>query len=78
MSRWRPPAEKSTALITSGGHDHTVPAAVSKATLKLYAKSSAVTELKEFPDRGHSLTIDHGWQDVARSALDFLKAHSIT
>ena len=65
-------------LITAGGHDHTVPAAVSKATHKLYAKSPAVTELKEFPDRGHSLTIDHGWQEVAQTTLDWLKSHSIT
>ena len=65
-------------LITSGGHDHTVPAAVSEATRKLYDGSAAVTELKEFPDRGHSLTIDHGWPEVARAGLDFLKAHSIT
>ena len=65
-------------LITAGGHDHTVPAVVSRATHKLYAKSPAVTELKEFPDRGHSLTIDHGWEEVAQTALDFLKSHSIT
>jgi pimeloyl-ACP methyl ester carboxylesterase len=65
-------------LITAGGHDHTVPAAISKATHKLYAKSPAVTELKEFPDRGHSLTIDHGWQEVAQTTLDWLKSHSIT
>jgi pimeloyl-ACP methyl ester carboxylesterase len=65
-------------LLTSGGHDHTVPPAVVKATLKQYAKSSAVTELKTFENRGHSLTIDHGWEEVAQTALDWLKQHSIT
>jgi len=65
-------------LITAGGHDHTVPAAISRATHKLYAKSPAVTDLQEFPDRGHSLTIDHGWEGVAQASLDWLKAHSIT
>lgn len=65
-------------LLTSGGHDHTVPPAIVHGTHKLYAKSSAVTEIKTFADRGHSLTIDHGWQEVAQSALDFLKTHSIT
>jgi hypothetical protein len=25
------------------------------------------------PDRGHSLTIDHGWEEVARTALDFVE-----
>ena len=65
-------------LLTSGGHDHTVPPAIVKATLKQYAGSSAVTELKTFEDRGHSLTVDHGWEEVAQASLDFLKAHSIT
>jgi pimeloyl-ACP methyl ester carboxylesterase len=65
-------------LLTSGGHDHTVPPAIVKATLKQYARSSAVTDLKTFDDRGHSLTVDHGWEEVAQASLDFLKAHSLT
>jgi non-heme chloroperoxidase len=60
-------------LVTAGGQDHTVPAAISMSTRKLYHKSPAVTDLKDFPDRGHSLTIDHGWQEVAQYALDWLK-----
>jgi non-heme chloroperoxidase len=64
-------------LITAGGKDHTVPAAVSTSTRKQYHKSPAVTDLIEFPDRGHSLTIDHGWHEVAQSALDWLKERSI-
>jgi pimeloyl-ACP methyl ester carboxylesterase len=59
-------------LITAGGHDHTVPKSISTATRKLYHKSSAVTDFVEFPDRGHSLTIDHGWREVADYALDWL------
>ena len=60
-------------LITAGGRDHTVPAAISHATRRLYHKSPAVTDLREFPDRGHSLIIDHGWREVAQAALDWLK-----
>src|ERR1700749_511438 len=60
-------------LITAGGKDHTVPHAISTATRRLYHKSPAVTDLKEFPDRGHSLTIDHGWREVAQEALDWLR-----
>jgi non-heme chloroperoxidase len=71
-------ASRGPLLLTSGGHDHTVPPAVVTATLKLYAKSGAITEFKSFPDRGHSLTVDHGWEEVAQTALDFLKQHSIT
>jgi hypothetical protein len=55
-----------------GGRDHTVPESITKSTLKQYRHSSAVTELVEFPDRGHSLTIDSGWREVALRVLDWL------
>lgn len=71
-------ATRGPLLLTSGDHDHTVPPAVVKGTHKLYAKSPAVTELVTFANRGHSLTIDHGWEEVAQTSLDFLKSHSIT
>jgi non-heme chloroperoxidase len=44
-----------------------------KQEYRLYQKSSAVTELREFPDRGHSLTIDHGWREIADTVLDWLR-----
>ena len=43
---------------------------------RLYHKSPCVTDLREFPDRGHSLTIDHGWNEVAQEVLDWLKQRS--
>jgi hypothetical protein len=55
-----------------GGRDHTVPEAITKATLKQYRGSDAVTDLVEFPDRGHSLTIDSGWRAVADESLSWL------
>jgi dienelactone hydrolase len=48
-------------LLIMGGKDHTAPEAVTRATLKQYRHSDAVTDLTEFADRAHSLTIDHGW-----------------
>ena len=27
------------------------------------------------PNRGHSLTIDHGWEEVADLAIDFVQKH---
>lgn len=38
----------------------------------MYRHSLAVTELKQFEGRGHSLTIDHGWRDVAETVLGWL------
>jgi pimeloyl-ACP methyl ester carboxylesterase len=60
-------------LLIMGGKDNTVPEAVTKSTLKQYRHSEAVTEIVEFPDRAHSLTIDHGWRDVADRCLAWLK-----
>ena len=60
-------------LITAGGKDHTVPPIISTSTRRLYHRSPCVTDFREFPDRGHSLTIDHGWNEVAQEVLDWLK-----
>ncbi|OBA58404.1 alpha/beta hydrolase [Mycobacterium sp. 1100029.7] len=75
------PAKVNTAnntrgplLITAGSADHTVPQVSVKAAFKLYAKSAAVTDFHVFEGRGHSLTVDHGWRDVADVALSWLAA----
>jgi non-heme chloroperoxidase len=60
-------------LLTAGGEDHTVPAAITRSTLKQYRKSTAVTDVREFPDKGHSLTLDSGWREVADSVLAWLQ-----
>jgi pimeloyl-ACP methyl ester carboxylesterase len=60
-------------LIIDGEKDHTVPWAIANAAYKRQRRNSAVTEIVKIPNRGHSLTIDHGWRDVAQTALDFVK-----
>jgi pimeloyl-ACP methyl ester carboxylesterase len=64
-------------LLMTGGKDNTVPDAVVRATLKQYRHSDAVTDLTDFPDRGHSLTIDSGWRDVAETALTWLRRQGL-
>jgi alpha-beta hydrolase superfamily lysophospholipase len=64
-------------LLIMGGKDHTVPEAITKSTLKQYKHSSAVTDLKEFGDRGHSLVIDKGWAEVADTVLAWLEQQSL-
>ncbi|MQY28932.1 alpha/beta hydrolase [Nocardia aurantia] len=59
-------------LLIAGGQDHTVPEVITKATLKQYRHTDAPTELLEFSDRGHSLTVDHGWPEVADACLTWL------
>ena len=70
-------AKRGPLLITAGEHDHTVPATISKQTKKLYNKSGAVTDLIEFEHRGHSLTIDSGWREVADRVLGWIQSQSL-
>jgi non-heme chloroperoxidase len=65
--------ERGPLLIIDGEKDHTVPWAIANAAYKRQKRNEAVTEIKQMPNRGHSLTIDSGWQDVAQAALDFVK-----
>jgi len=60
-------------LIIDGEKDHTVPWAIANAAYKRQRRNSAVTEIVKIPNRGHSLTIDHGWREVAQTALDFVE-----
>jgi pimeloyl-ACP methyl ester carboxylesterase len=64
-------------LLISGAEDHTVPDVVTRSTLKQYRDSAAVTELKQFEGRGHSLTIDKGWREVAEAVLTWLKDNGV-
>ena len=65
--------DRGPLLIIDGEKDHTVPWAIANAAYKRQRKNSAVTEIKQIPNRGHSLTIDSGWQEVANTALEFVK-----
>lgn len=60
-------------LIFTGEDDHAVPPAMSRAAFEKQSHNPGVTEHVEMPSRGHSLTIDHGWREVAEKALDFVK-----
>jgi pimeloyl-ACP methyl ester carboxylesterase len=60
-------------LLIAGEKDHTVPTVLVKSTFKNYQKSAAVTEYKEFPNRGHSLTIDSGWRELAEYIVTWLQ-----
>jgi non-heme chloroperoxidase len=69
--------DRGPLLIIAGGKDHTVPEVVAKAAYKLYAKSDATTDYLAFPDRGHSLVLDHGWREVADAALAWLRGQGL-
>jgi non-heme chloroperoxidase len=70
--------DRGPLLLIGGGQDHTIPAMVTRATHKLYARSRAVTDIHEFPDRGHSLCIDSRWREVADHTMAWLEAQPTT
>jgi non-heme chloroperoxidase len=65
--------ERGPVLIIDGEKDHTVPWAIANAAYKRQRRNHGVTEIVKVPNRGHSLTIDHGWREVAQTSLDFLE-----
>ncbi len=70
--------DRGPLLLITGGQDHTVPDAITKSTLSQYRHCHAISDLFQFPDRGHSLTIDHGWRDVASACLHWLYKNSLS
>jgi non-heme chloroperoxidase len=65
--------ERGPMLIVSGEKDHTVPRAIAEASYNKQKRNADVTEFVEIPGRGHALTIDSGWREVADTALAFVK-----
>lgn len=65
--------DRGPLLIIDGEKDHTVPWAIANASYKKQSRNEAATEIKKIPNRGHSLTIDSGWREVADTALEFVK-----
>jgi pimeloyl-ACP methyl ester carboxylesterase len=65
-------SDRGPLLILDGEKDHVVPWAIANASFKRQQRNDNVTELTKVPDRGHALTIDHGWREVAQISLDFV------
>jgi pimeloyl-ACP methyl ester carboxylesterase len=65
--------DRGPLMIIEGEKDHTVPWAIAHAAYKRQKHNPSVTEITRIPNRGHSLTIDSGWREVAQTALDFVK-----
>ena len=65
--------DRGPLLLISGDSDHTVPWAITNAEYKLQKKNPGVTEIVKMKNRGHALTIDSGWREVASTALEFVR-----
>jgi len=70
-------SDRGPLLFIAGGKDHTTPQKIVVGAHALYKDSSATTDLKVFPDRGHSLVFDQGWREIADSTLAWLKGQNL-
>jgi pimeloyl-ACP methyl ester carboxylesterase len=68
--------KRGPLLILDGEKDHVVPWAIANASYKRQRRNDGVTEIMKVPGRGHALTIDHGWQEVADIALAFVQKYA--
>jgi pimeloyl-ACP methyl ester carboxylesterase len=68
--------KRGPLLILEGEKDHVVPWAIANASYKRQRRNDGVTEIVKVPGRGHALTIDHGWQEVADIALAFVQKYA--
>jgi len=65
--------DRGPMLIVSADADQTVPWAIANAAYKKQKRNEGVTEIVKMTGRGHALTIDAGWREVAAKALEFVK-----
>lgn len=68
-------ADRGPLLLTAGGEDRVIPPAITRSAHKRYRRSPAVTDIHEFPGKGHSLALDGGWEEVADHVLGWLRSH---
>jgi pimeloyl-ACP methyl ester carboxylesterase len=67
--------DRGPLLLIAGEKDHTIPTKIVEAEYNKQKRNVGITELVFMPERGHALTIDHGWQEVADTALKFIRQH---
>lgn len=65
--------ERGPLLIISGEKDNTIPWSMANASFQRQRRNSNVTEIVEMSNRGHALTVDHGWREVAETSLQFIR-----
>jgi non-heme chloroperoxidase len=64
--------DRGPLLLFTGGVDHAVPPAMSRAAFKKQRRNAGVTEHIELAGRDHSLVIDDGWSEVCEKTLAFV------
>lgn len=69
-------SHRAPLLLITGEMDHIAPPSLVKKILKMYRRSTSLTEYKEFPGRTHFIAGQDGWQEVADYALTWAEDHT--
>lgn len=64
-------------LLIAGERDRFVTPSVVQSNHRLYHKSSAITEYREFAGRTHLLMVQEGWREIADHALEWARGQQL-
>jgi non-heme chloroperoxidase len=68
-------SDRGPLLILDGELDNTVPWSIANASYKQQKRNDGITEIQKIAGRGHALTIDGGWREVAEISLAFVRRY---
>jgi pimeloyl-ACP methyl ester carboxylesterase len=66
-------ARRAPLLLIAGGSDNIIPPAMNRVNFAQYKTSTAMTDFKEFPGRGHWIIAQPGWEEVAAYCAEWLE-----
>lgn len=69
-------APHAPLLLIAGERDEIIPAHLTEKNFKGYADTASVTAFRPFPGRSHFICNEPGWDEVAKSALDFIESEA--
>ncbi|WP_062465124.1 alpha/beta hydrolase [Demequina soli] len=64
--------DRGPLLVIAAGKDRLVPPEVAAETFRIQSRNPCPTDYVEFFDRGHTLTYDAGWPEVADRVIEYL------
>ncbi|WP_156162215.1 alpha/beta hydrolase [Demequina iriomotensis] len=67
--------DRGPMLVIAAGKDRLVPPVAASDTFRIQSRNPCPTDFVEFVDRGHTLTLDQGWPEVADRVVEYLDRH---
>ena len=70
-------ARRGPLLMIAGGHDHLVPAVLSRKVFACHARSPSETQFLLYAGRAHLTILEPGWQEVLSNCLRWLDGRGL-